>query len=171
MRSVISRSAALGFTLVEFMVTVTVLVVLVAVAGPPMAEFTANNHLVTTKSNLASSMALARTEAARLGQRVMITAVAGGVTGNEFKAGWEITSDSDGDLLVSAGDTLLRRFDAPSDRVKLGGTSPLVFQPTGYLVGAATLNFTICRVSGGTAGYQVSVTPSGIADVSAITSC
>ncbi len=171
MRTVLSRSTALGFTLVEFMVTVTVLVVLLAVAGPPMVEFTANNHLVTTKSILASSIALTRTEAARLGQMVIIKAASGGVAGNEYKAGWEIYLDSDGDLDVSAGDTLLRRFDAPSESVKLGGISPLKFQPTGYLVGGATLNFTICRASGSNAGYQVSVTPSGIADVSSITSC
>ena len=91
--------------------------------------------------------------------------------GNEFKTGWELYVDVDGNGAVSGGDILVRGFDAPSDKVKLSGTSPLAFQATGYLVGGATLNYTVCRASGSTAGYQISVMPSGIADVKGISSC
>ncbi len=87
MRTVNARGPASGFTLVEFMITVTVLVMLLGMSGPPLAEFLANNQLVAAKSTLASSIALARTEAARLGQPVIVQAVSGGVSGNEFKAG------------------------------------------------------------------------------------
>ncbi len=171
MRSVITRCKQVGFTLVELMVSVVVLVIILAMAGPSMAEFTANNHLAASKSAFAAAVALARTEAARRGQTVIIQAIAGGAAGNEFKAGWELYVDVDGNGTVGGGDTLVRGFEAPSDKVKLSGTSPLAFQATGYLVGGATLNYTACRVSGSTAGFQISVTPSGIADVKGVSSC
>lgn len=164
-------SAVRGFTLVELMVTVAVLAVVIAMAGPSMSEFTANNHLVTAKSSFSSSVALARTEAARRGQAVIVQAIGAGDAGNEFAAGWELYVDADGNGAVGAGDTLLRRFDAPSDRVHLGGTSPMSFLPTGYLAGGATLDYKVCRASGSTAGYTISVTPSGMADVRASDDC
>ena len=133
MRSVITRCKQVGFTLVELMVSVVVLVIILAMAGPSMAEFTANNHLAASKSAFAAAVALARTEAARRGQTVIIQAIAGGAAGNEFKAGWELYVDVDGNGAVGGGDTLVRGFEAPSDKVKLSGTSPLAFQATGYL--------------------------------------
>lgn len=171
MRCVIHRFKQVGFTLVELMVSIVVLVIILALAGPSMAEFTVNNHLASSKSAFAATLALARTEAARRGQTVIIQAITGGSVGNEFKAGWELYVDVDGNGAVGGGDTLVRGFDAPSDKVKLSGTSLLAFQATGYLVGGATLNYTLCRVAGGSAGYQVSVMPSGIADVKGISSC
>lgn len=171
MRTVNARGPASGFTLVEFMITVTVLVMLLGMSGPPLAEFLANNQLVAAKSTLASSIALARTEAARLGQPVIVQAVSGGVSGNEFKAGWELYVDADANGSVGSGDTLLRRFDAPAINVKVSGTSPLIFLATGYLSGTATLDYRLCRTSGSTAGYQVSVMPSGVADVRTLSNC
>lgn len=166
-----SPSAVRGFTLVELMVTVAVLAVVIAMAGPSMSEFTANNHVVTAKSTFAASVALARTEAARRGQNVIVQAIGDGAVGNEFAAGWELYVDADGNGAVGAGDTLLRRFDPPSDRVHLGGTTPLSFLPTGYLAGGAALDYKVCRASGSSAGYTISVTPSGIADVRTSDDC
>ena len=165
------HSAQSGFTLVEFLVTIAVLVIVMAVAAPSMAAFAANNQVVSTKSAFTSSIALARTEAARLGQAVYLQAAAGGIAGNEYRNGWAIYVDSDGSGGVNAGDLLLRKFDAPSDRITLTGTNLIGFQPTCYLVGAATQDYKVCRSSGSTVGFTVSVTPAGIADVRAISTC
>ena len=73
-----------GFTLVELMISLAVLVLLLAVAVPSMQEFTANNQLVSAKSNFAAALALARTEAAKRGRVVVLQALGTGPTGNEF---------------------------------------------------------------------------------------
>lgn len=160
-----------GFTLIELMVTIAVLVIVLAVAVPSMSAFAANNQVAGAKSAFATTVALARTEAARSGRTVLIQAETGGSAGNEFGKGWAIHLDMDNSGTVNAGDEVLRRFEAPADNIKVSGTTPLAFQPTGYLVGGATLDYTVCRNDGSNAGYKISVTPSGIADVAAITSC
>jgi type IV fimbrial biogenesis protein FimT len=160
-----------GLTLVELMVTASVAVILLAVAGPSVGEFTANNQLVSTKSAFSAAVALARTEAAKRGQPVILHAVGGGAAGNEYGGGWELVSDDDGNGAVGNADTVLRRYEALSDKVHLSGGASLTFLATGYLAANNSQTFTICRASGGGAGYGVTVTPSGIADVATISNC
>lgn len=159
-----------GFTLVELMVTLAVLSIVMAVAVPSMADFTANNQLATAKSAFASAVALARTEAAKRGRVVIVQAAAGGGAGNEYAGGWGLYVDDDGNGAVNAGDTQLRLFEAPPAAVKVSGVATLSFRATGYLNGNGSQNFTICRAGSG-AGFQVTVLPSGVADVAAITTC
>jgi type IV fimbrial biogenesis protein FimT len=157
--------------MVELMVTISVMVIVLAVATPSMTQLAASNQVAGAKSAFASTIALARTEAARRGQTVMIQAESGGAVGNEFANGWSVYVDSDGSGAVNAGDLLLRKFEAPNYQVRLHGSALVKFQPTGYVVGGATVDYTICRTSGSVNGFKVSVLPSGIADVSAIASC
>ncbi len=170
MRSHHRPSPRPGFTLVELMVTLAVLTVVLTVAVPSMAEFTANNQLATAKSAFASAVALARTEAAKRGRTVIVQSAAGGAAGNEYAGGWGLYVDDDGDGVVGAGDTRLRLFEAPPAAVRLSGVGAFSFRATGYLNGNGSQGFTICRAGSG-AGYQVTVLPSGVADVAAITTC
>jgi len=165
------RKLAAGFTLVELMVTVAVLAILVAVAVPSMADFSANNRLAAAKSAFSSTVALARTEAAKRGQPVIVQAAAGGVAGNEYAGGWGLYVDADQDGLVGAGDTQLRSYEALPTAIKISGVASLGFQPTGYLNANVNRGFKACRVSGSTAGYQITVVPSGVADVAVANDC
>lgn len=161
----------LGFTLVELMITLAVLVVLLAVAVPSMQEFTANNQLAATKSNFAAALALARTEAAKRGRMVVLQALGSGPTGNEYADGWEIAVDDDGNGAVAANETRVRKNAATLEKIKLGGDVTVAFRATGALVGTSAQVFTLCRASGGTRGYTVTVMPSGTTDVAGITTC
>ena len=161
----------LGFTLVELMITLAVLVVLLAVAVPSMQEFTANNQLAATKSNFAAALALARTEAAKRGRLVVLQALGSGPTGNEFANGWEIAVDDDGDGAVGSGETRVRKNAVALEKIKLGGDATVSFRATGALVGTTAQVFTLCRASGGTRGYTVTVMPSGTTDVASINTC
>lgn len=160
-----------GFTLVELMITLAVLVVVLAVAVPSMAEFSANNQLAATKSSFASAVALARTEAAKRGRAVVLQALAGGTTGNEFGNGWELVVDDDGNGAAGTDETRVRRNAITLEKIRLGGSASLTFRASGALAGTAAEVFTLCRVSGSTHGYTVTVTPSGGTDVAAITTC
>jgi type IV fimbrial biogenesis protein FimT len=160
----------LGFTLVELMITLAVLVVLLAVAVPSMQEFTANNQLAATKSNFAAAVALARTEAAKRGRVVVLQALGSGPTGNEFANGWEIAVDDDGNGAVASSETRVRKNAVTLEKIKLGGTPQVAFRATGALVGTTEQVYTLCR-GGGTRGYTVTVTPSGATDVVGINTC
>ena len=160
-----------GLTLIELMVTLAVMVVLMSVAVPSMADFTANNQVVAAKSAFASAVALARTEAAKRGRVVILQALGTGPVGNEFVNGWEIVADDNGDGLAGINETRLRRAAATFDKTKLGGTASLAFRASGALVGITAEVYTVCRQSGSRAGYSITVTPSGATDVAAISNC
>jgi type IV fimbrial biogenesis protein FimT len=161
----------LGFTLVELMITLAVLVVLLAVAVPSMQDFTANNQLAATKSNFAAAVALARTEAAKRGRMVVLQALGSGPTGNEFANGWEIAVDDDNSGAVTSTETRVRKNAVALEKIKLGGEASVAFRASGALVGTAAQVFTLCRASGGTRGYTVTVMPSGTTDVVGINTC
>lgn len=55
--------ASPGFSLVELMVAVAVLVALLVLAAPSVSEFLANSRIRTTAENLANAIRLARVEA------------------------------------------------------------------------------------------------------------
>ena len=160
-----------GLTLIELMVTLAVMVVLMSVAVPSMADFTANNQVVAAKSAFASAVALARTEAAKRGQVVIVQALGTGPVGNEFANGWEIVADDNGDGLAGINETRLRRVATTFDKTKVGGTASLAFRASGALVGTTAAVYTVCRQSGSRAGFSITVTPSGATDVAAITNC
>lgn len=160
-----------GLTLVELMISLAVLVVVMAVAVPSMQEFTANNQLAATKSSFASALALARTEAAKRGRMVALQALGSGPSGNEFANGWEIAVDDDGNGDVATTETRVRKNAVTLEKVKVGGAPQVLFRATGALVGTTAQVYTLCRASGGTRGFSVTVTPSGATDVAAINTC
>lgn len=159
-----------GLTLVELMITLSVLVIVLAVAMPSMAEFNANNQVVATKSGFAGAVALARTEAAKRGRVVVLQALGSGPVGNEFANGWEIVVDDDGNGAADASETRVRRSALTLERIRLGGNASLAFRASGALVGTTAEVYTICR-TGGTRGFTVTVTPSGSTDVATINTC
>ena len=160
-----------GLTLVELMISLAVLVVVMAVAVPSMQEFSANNQLAATKSSFASALALARTEAAKRGRMVVLQALGSGSADNEFANGWEIAVDDDGNGAVATNETRVRKNAVTLEKVKLGGPSVVSFRPTGALAGTTAVVYTLCRASGGTRGFSVTVTPSGATDVVNINTC
>ena len=163
------RARSRGFTLVEFMVTMAVLVITLGLAVPAFSSFIARNQGTAIKSSFMSSTALARAEAARAGMQVVLQAAAGGSAGNEFAGGWDLYLDVDGSGTVTAGDTLLRHYEALPSGVTLHGGGTVLFSANGYLVPVANLSYTLCRADG--TGYSMVLAPNGTAYSSAITGC
>lgn len=87
------RQNAIGFTLIELMVTLTVLAILLALAIPSFAQLLAANRVSTETSELIASLNLARSEAVRRGQAVTLRAV----DASNYSKAWRVFADLDQD--------------------------------------------------------------------------
>jgi len=74
-----------GFTLIEFMVAVTIAAILVAIAGPSFVDLTATQRVKTVSFDFYSSLMFARSEAIKRNTVVNIAPRDGG-----FANGWDI---------------------------------------------------------------------------------
>lgn len=107
-----------GFTLVELMVTVAILVILLAIGVPAMQGFLAQRQVAAKGDALASAMRYARSEALKRALPVSMCrtsnpdsttpacAAQGGA--NDWNTGWLIFVDSNGDGNLDANELLLK---------------------------------------------------------------
>ncbi|QSI75637.1 GspH/FimT family pseudopilin [Niveibacterium microcysteis] len=140
-----------GFTLVELMITVTILGILLALAAPSFSDVLARQRIAGAASDLSSDLMLARIEASRRGGRVSLCPSADGVACGavgDWSRGWIVFSDPDGDGVIAAATDIVRtrRIESPQIRIAVTG-APLstTFQMTGRLNVAR--QWTVC-VSG-----------------------
>lgn len=133
----------IGFTLIEMMITLVIMVIVLRVAVPSFQTTFANNRLLTQANEIANSIQYARSEAIKRTATVTIcssanpTAVApvtpacaGSTT---WTTGWIVFSDTDGDAVVDAGETLLRVFDGSTagNTITTTAASSIIFLSTG----------------------------------------
>ena len=130
-----------GFTLVELLVTISVLAILLAIAVPSFESIRLSNRLTSYAGALASSSQLARTEAIKRNAAVTLCSSANG-TSCDASGGWEAG------WVVISGATVIQRQQAIDAGYRLadsGGANSIAFESTG--VGATQATFTICRAS------------------------
>jgi type IV fimbrial biogenesis protein FimT len=161
------RFAARGFTLVELLATLTVFVILTSLAAVSMTSTVNNNRIYATQTEFVASLALARSEAARRGVTVMLTATAP-VSGNAFAGGWRVWADSNGDgSFDSSTEPVLRSHESMPSSILVGDgvTTTIAFTPMGFLNQAGAVDIKVCASDGSVAGYDISIQPNGMADV------
>lgn len=118
-----------GFTLYELLTTMTIIGVVMAIGVPNMASFRQGSRMTSTANDLHSSFHLARSEAARAKTSITICASADSMAaiptcGGELEAGWIVFEDRDGDIVVDAGEPILRRFPPVADGIVINTTGP-----------------------------------------------
>jgi type IV fimbrial biogenesis protein FimT len=89
-----------GFTLVELMITLVIAAVLLGAVAPGMGALMERNRLQTGAHNLFGSLMLARSEALKRNQNVVMCKSADATactTSGEWNQGWLIYADADSD--------------------------------------------------------------------------
>lgn len=114
---------AAGFTIVEAVVTVAVLAILTALAGPSLSGMVASQQIKNAGFDLSSTLQLARSEA--LTRNVAITVAP---TGGSWAQGWTVTD---------AGGSVLRRQSGYA-RVTVTGPASIIFNGDGRPDSTAT---------------------------------
>jgi type IV fimbrial biogenesis protein FimT len=150
-----------GFTLIELMVTITVLAILLVVAVPSFDGIRLSSRLTSYATDLMASSQLARTEAIKRNAPVTLCVSSNGTecaTSGGWESGW----------IVISGTTVIQRQPAATAGYKLtetGGAISLTFDATG--VGSTQASVTICRASPSVGGQErlVKISATGRASI------
>ncbi len=107
-----------GFTLVELMVTISIMAIVMALSAPSFMNMVQNNRMTMQINEFIGALNLARSEAVKRGVDIKLCRAKPGLTdcisdgtGN-WEDGWIIFHDSDGDSTVDAGETVIRTYQA-----------------------------------------------------------
>ena len=141
-----SRPARLGgFTLMEMMMSVVILGVLMAFAVPGFQSMVRSSQLTSSANEMLTAFQLARSEALRRGQRVVLcrssnpeaTSPSCATATTGAWAGWIMFVDTDSDRVLDTNEALLRVHDndpvfqmSVSSNIS-GNANAIVFRPDG----------------------------------------
>ena len=146
-----------GFTLVELMVTIAVLVVTLAIGIPAWDSMLANNRAVSQANMFVTAINLAKSEAISQGMPVTVCANASATNvtessltcatsgTNTWANGWFVFQDPDNDSVRDSGETVLKLWQAlePGSNIDDGGRFNIRYTSTGQNSGtAATFELT-----------------------------
>lgn len=155
-----NRQKNQGFTLIELMITIAIASIVMALGATGFKSSIVNNRLATTTNEMVAAMNLARNEAIKRGQPVVIRR-----TGSQWEAGWKVfvdisrvstnanTFDDNGSnpTCEADEDCLLKVYPALANNYMLRGTSSFIdyvrYSPSGNSHNAGT--FILCENSDG----------------------
>ncbi len=133
------RRTALGYTMMELIITLMIISILSALAVPAMREFGVRANVSTTTNDIVVALNMARSEAVKRGRNVVVLA-----NGGSWTSGWSVQTDAGAVLIehaaVAATYRVLGRgtgVGALNDRV--------IFTATGAIAQATGFDFSVCR--------------------------
>jgi type IV fimbrial biogenesis protein FimT len=165
------RARQQGFTLIELMVTLIVLVVLLSIGIPSFTTWVKNNRLDTATRTLASALQLARNEA--ISRQTAVTIDSGGNWGN----GLTIYTDEtpEGNTAQALVDVLIKDLTFSMDGITTTTNDDryISFTNTGLLstTDASPLILTLCHSTGEAEGTQITINAVGRTSISNKNDC
>lgn len=172
MLTVMKRSH--GFTLIELMVTLSIIAIVAAVGFPQIRELMANNKFTTKSNDLLATFQFARSEALRRTTTVRIEACKPdcGTTGTaDWTNGWRVWVDEDGDDVLDAGEEVLNEHESlsPDMTITAHGGVPFAtaydYLPEGRLDITNSNELLFCDSRTGETGRLLQLTIMGRASV------
>lgn len=165
------RKRIAGFTIIELMVTVTLLSVVLVLALPGFQSFIQNNRVATQANNFITALTLARSEALKRGTNVSVCASSDQATcTGAWNQGWIVFTDNATGSNAPAINTVIQAFEALDGNPSLTEASNATFvryQSSGLVSAARAFTLTISNCTGDqqrtinvTATGQISVTRS-----------
>lgn len=114
-----------GFTLIELMVTITVLGIIISLAAPSFSKMLQDNRMITLASELQGSLQMARAEAIKRRVDVVLCKSNSGATdcsnGTDWQGGW----------LMRSTDGVIKVWDAVQGATLTGPSSGITFRGNG----------------------------------------
>lgn len=145
------RPSPLGFTIIELMVTLSIVAILVGLAAPSLRDTIMNIRITGQTNDLMSDLALARSEAAKRNVPVVVCTSSNGTTcsATAWNLGWLVYPDLD-----VSGTQQVATEKALKTRATLEGqnslaltcaptTNSITYRPTGTS-GSPSAIFTLC---------------------------
>ncbi len=149
-----ARRHGLGFTLVELMVTLAILIILTTIAVPGMTDLIRDARLSSQSDLLASTLNAARLEAIKRRQNVTVCPATDANTSTACSGN---AGDWSTGILVFDGAAVIQRVQMKQGLTITTAATSVIF--TGTLGSAAATTFTLCTT--GRKEHQIDVTISG----------
>lgn len=158
-----------GFSLLELMITITVVAILLAIAVPSFRDVIRRNQVSSASNELLAGLAYARTEAIDRGQLVSICPSSNGTSctagGQAYEPGWLVYTYPAGaasaNKAYDATSTLLRVTGARAGvSIQSRGNTVITFGQQGQLRPGTALAFVTCARTGSSGtGESTSAAP------------
>jgi type IV fimbrial biogenesis protein FimT len=153
-----------GFSLLELMVTLSIVAIVMAIAVPNMSQFIKNDRLTSYTNALISDLMLGRGKAVQRNQPVIVCASddQATCTGGDFKNGWIVAVDIDNDGTVGNADDLIRVQNKIKGDIKYvdGGLNVIIFDSRGFAPNSSG-QISICDDRGNDKAKSISISPTG----------
>lgn len=153
-----------GMTLLELLITLSIVAIVMAIAVPNMSQFVKSDRLTSYTNALISDLMLGRGKAVQRNQPVIVCASddQATCTGGDFKNGWIVAVDVDNDGVVGNADELIRVQNKIKGDIKFvdGGLNIVIFDSRGF---APDTNgqISICDDRGNDKAKSISISPTG----------
>lgn len=160
-----------GFTLIELIVTVTIIGVLAAIATPAMTTLVRNQRITSQTNELVADLSFAKSEAVKRGVNIIICAATlggGGCAGTaDYTNGRLIYVDTNSDGIFNAGEQILRerpRLEGNLNTLRAigGNAAPIIFSFRGITVPGGPVNFAVCDDRGANVGREIQISTTGL---------
>lgn len=168
-----------GFTLIELMITLVILVILISIGVPSFTQFITSNRLTAQINELVADLSTARNLAASSSRTANLCIANSSTTcagsGSDWATGRIIWVDYNSNGALDAGSEIFKYVPALDGGVTLTASglpssSSIAFQPYGGLTGSGSGLLTLCA-SGDTNGREVTLSYTGRVLAKRITNC
>ncbi len=127
-----------GFTIIEIVITLTLVAILVAMAAPGFRSIVNNNQMTTQANELVASLMMARSEAVKRGTNVSVCASIDSAACNgstNWDTGWIVFTDNQVAGTVDGGDSIIQTRGKTRKGITLvvSGMTFIRYQPSGFV--------------------------------------